>query len=402
MNEARDRKKVRLMFIIDFIYTSVGGTETQLLRLIKHLDRQRFEIHLVSLRATEWLTQNRQRLDCHLKTYDVIKLKNPANLIRFLSLARYIKDTDPDIVITFFPLSNIVAVLAARLGKATIILSTRRDYGLWLNKWSLPLLRFANRYVSGIVANSEIVKSLTGDAESFDASKIHVIYNGLDVLDIRPFKRSARRVLDDLGIPPENKVVGILANLRPMKHHKTLIKAAQRILKVRQDIDFVIVGEGPLRRELEDFTASMKVDAHFHFVGRQEDVLPFLSIFHVGVNCSANEGLSNAIMEYMAYGVPCIVSRAGGNPELVEHGVNGHTFELDDDDTLAQLILRLLDDPENQHRFAERSREIILSRMTTERMIGQYEQYFLQLLSRNSNEGGKGEGIHTRIGRGNL
>jgi L-malate glycosyltransferase len=73
-----------------------------------------------------------------------------------------------------------------------------------------------------------------------------------------------------------------------------------------------------------------------------------LELIDIGVNRSSMEGLSNAIMEYMASGVPCIVSNAGGNPELIENGVNGYTFELDNTSELANHIINLLDNKELQ------------------------------------------------------
>lgn len=374
---------IQLLFIIDFLYTSCGGTETQLLRLIRNLNQDRFHVRLVSLRDTEWIRQNAHALPCAVKTYNVEKLKNPLTMVQFLHLTQYIKHCRPDIVMTFFPLSNIAAVLAARLARVPVILSTRRDYGLWLNPWTLPLLRLANRFISGIVVNSEIVKSLTSKTERVNPSMIRVIYNGLDLIDIRRLKESAPSVCNSLGIPQGHFVVGTVANLRPMKRHNTLLKAAVRILRARKDVHFVLVGDGPLRNELETMARDFGISHYFHFVGRQENVLPFLSIFDIGVNCSANEGLSNAILEYMACGVPCVVSRAGGNPELIEHDANGYTFELDDDCRLAELILRLLDDPETRRRFSEKCRQIVLSRMTTERMVNHYEDYFCRLLAKS-------------------
>ena len=74
----------------------------------------------------------------------------------------------------------------------------------------------------------------------------------------------------------------------------------------------MIVGDGPRRKSLEALCNKVRVSDYIHFVGNQTDIRPYLKLFDVGVNCSANEGLSNAIMEYMLHGVPCIVSEAGG------------------------------------------------------------------------------------------
>jgi glycosyltransferase involved in cell wall biosynthesis len=140
------------------------------------------------------------------------------------------------------------------------------------------------------------------------------------------------------------------------------------------------VGDGPLRKDLATVASALEIGNHIHFMGWQEDVGPFLSVFDIGVNCSANEGFSNAIMEYMTYGVPCIVSDAGGNPELVEHGINGYTFELDNDEELANQIIGLLDNKERQKEFVSKSKQKILEQLTLEKMIDAYDRYFTQIL----------------------
>jgi len=144
-----------------------------------------------------------------------------------------------------------------------------------------------------------------------------------------------------------------------------------------------------LRRGLEDLASDLGISGHVHFVGTQEDVLPFLGILDVGINCSANEGLSNAIMEYMAHGVPCIASRAGGNPELIEHKVNGYLFELDDEKQLSALIAKLLAEQETMKDFASRSKEMILESFTLEKMIEEYDRYFIEILGGTKQKEGR-------------
>lgn len=383
MKASRPIKKIKIIFIIDFIDGITGGTENQLVKLINNLDKRKYDLHLLCLRNTRWILENKRELECNVKTYNIIKLKDPINVFRFIAIVKYIAGIKPDIAMTFFPLSNILGVIASKLANVQVIVSTRRDYGLWLTwltSWSIYLLRFANRFVKGIVTNSQRVKDLTSSKEKFDSSRIQVIYNGLDIEDFSRHTEESHLFKKKLGIPESSKIIGIVANLRPMKRHRTLIKAARQILAVRSDVVFVLVGDGPLRKELVDITAKFGIEEHVRFVGSQLNILPFLSIFNIGVNCSANEGLSNAIMEYMAYGVPCIVSRAGGNEELIDNGVNGYTFELDDDRRLAELIISLLKDKRKQKEFAAKSKEKILDQMSLNQMINEYDRYFSDIL----------------------
>jgi L-malate glycosyltransferase len=381
MKNVKNMKKIRLCIIIDFIYGTIAGTEIQLINLIHGLDPSKYEIYLICLKDTTWLSLNAQNIKCNVKSfsYNPANHKDLINLRVAFELWKYIRSIKPDIVICFFKVSYILGVLVAHMAGVPKIVSTRRDYGLWLDNRSIYLLRFANKYVDKIITNSYLVKRLVTDQERFEPSKIQVIYNGLylDNFSISNVDRHSFKA--EQGIPNENMVVGIVAGLRLMKHHKTFLKAAKRVLSFRSDVDFVLVGDGPLRAELEDLSVRLGIGNRIHFSGWQKDVTPFLSIFDLGVNCSENEGMSNAIMEYMAFEVPCIVTKAGGNTELIENEVNGYTFELHDDRELAKLILELLENPKIRKDFADKAKTFILKECNFEKMLDAYDRLFSNL-----------------------
>lgn len=382
----QDKTKIRILFMIDFFYgLKEGGTENQFIKLIQHLDQSRYEPLLLTLRKTQWIADNEKRLNCSVTSYDLWKIKNPMNIITVMRIIRYMKAVKPHIVITFFPLSNIIGVIAAKLAGVPRIISTRRDYGLWFNaifRGDGFFLKFANKFVDGIIANAYCVQELASLKEHFDKEKIKVIYNGINMENFeRNGQHNDNNIKVSFGIPQDSKVVGIVANLLPMKRHLTLLNAAKHVLSRRRDIHFLLVGGGPLKNDLELYAHELGIEKNVHFGGSHDNVLPFLGVVDIGVNCSANEGLSNAVMEYMASGIPCIVSNAGGNPELVQDGVNGYVFELGNAEHLAARILGLLEDPEKQKEFAKKSREIIATRFTLERMIADYDNYFTRSLS---------------------
>jgi glycosyltransferase involved in cell wall biosynthesis len=363
------------MVIIDFIYDTTGGTENQVLLLLKNIDHSKYEIHLVCLHNTPWLREQFNIQHCVTKAfnYNVFNHADIGNLSSFGAVTRYIRRIKPDIVMTFFPTSYILGVLAARLAGVKNIVSTRRDHGLWLKKGILPLLKFANKFVKMIVTNAEAIKQLVVEEEGFDQNRIHVIYNGIDVKQFLYVYKPNNDIKATLRIPLKNFVIGLVAGLRPMKRHETFLKAAARVLKSRKDVHFILVGDGSTRAELEEMAKEFSIEKHIHFVGWQKDVRPFLSVMDIGLNCSANEGLSNAIMEYMACGVPCIISRAGGNEELIQHGENGYTFELDNADELASLIVDLLNNEQRRTHFALKARAAIEKNFSIEKMVSSYE-----------------------------
>jgi glycosyltransferase involved in cell wall biosynthesis len=351
-------------------------------KLVSNLDRSKYNVKFIALRGTPWLLQHKSLLQCEVKyfDYDGLNQKNIWNLFEFIKICYEIKKIKPDIAIMFFPTSYILGVLAAKLAGVKKIISTRRDLGLWLNKWNNFLFRFVNRYVDGIITNAFEIKNLVIEKEKFPKEKVTVIYNGIDNFYAKIALSDINNLKEQLGINPQGNIVGLVAGLRPMKRLHTFIKAARRVLDKKGDIFFIIIGDGPLREELESMVDSMKLSCNFLFAGWQNPILPYVSLFDIGVNCSANEGFSNAIMEYMNFGIPCIVSRAGGNGELIKDNYNGYLFELDNERELADKIIYLLENESVRKKFISNAKQDILDKYSIANMLIQYDRYFHQLL----------------------
>ena len=371
-------KKIKIIYIIDVFDNDMAGTENQLKKIISGLNKSTFQVHLVCFGNSPWFHKNHLLLECGSTVIEMNRFKRPMTYVSLARLVKFLRNQNPDIVHTFFPVGNSVGVIAARLAGIKNIISSRRDYGEWMNGRYLAATRFANKFVGKIIANSREVKKLTQEKEKICDDKVEVILNGIDTA---LFKKTGRDhdLKRRLNIPHGDKVVGIVANFRPMKHHYTFLKAAVEILKTRKDVSFMLVGQGQLHQEVMAFGKSLGVSHKLCFTGPQTDVLPFLSIMDVGVNCSEGEGLSNAIMEYMATGVPCVVSRAGGNPDLITHEVNGYTFELDDYKSSAELTLRLLNGDVVRDKFIKNAREKIEKELSIERMLLNYEELYINL-----------------------
>lgn len=380
---------MRIVFIIDHFYSDRAGTENQLVKMIRGLSG-RFEIELICFRDSEWLQTRAPALPCGVRIFQIDKFKRAYTYRNLYRLVRHLRATRPNVVHTFFPVANIVGVLCARFARVPRIVSSRRDYGEWMRRHYLAMTRCANRFVHGIVTNSHRVKQLTERIEKVDGRLIEVIYNGIDVSGFASLPRD-EALKRELGIPPANKVIGIVANFRPMKRHETLIHAAKIVLAARSDIDFLLVGADDgivgMRGRTEALAEELGVRARLHFVGSCKDVARYLSIMDVGVNCSEGEGLSNAIMEYMAAGVPCIVSDSGGNPDLVTDGVTGQTFPLGDHETLAHRLLSTLDDHATRQCFAKSARQKLYDEMNMDIMIERFDAFYRSLVGATGSAG---------------
>ena len=216
---------------------------------------------------------------------------------------------------------------------------------------------------------------------------MRVIYNGIELGESPGLGKGEAAIRERYGIEEGSRVVGIVGGLKPMKRHSTFLKAAHLLLAEQPDLLFVIVGDGALRPELEALSRSLGIAERVRFVGSQDKVLQFLKIFDVAVNCSANEGLSNAVMEYMAYEVPCVVSDAGGNSELIRDGLDGLLFELDNETELAEKVLALLGNEARRGEFVRNARARVLHEFNIERMCRSYDVLFSECARETSEEG---------------
>ena len=372
---------MRITLIIDYYAHKQGGTENQLEKIIQGLTG-RFEIELISFRAGEWLDILGRDLNCRIGVFQIDNFKRAYTYRNIFRLIRHLRASRPDVVHTFFPVANIVGVLAARLAQAPVIVASRRDYGEWMKWHYLFVTRIANRFVDRIVTNSNQVKQLTERVERFPGDRITVIYNGIDV-DSFEHLAPDLALKRSLGIPDGHKVAGLIANYRPMKRHETFVRAAQEIIGKRDDIDFLLVGQnsapGKPKEAIQRLVAEQGLGARVHFANAVGNVQNYLSLLDVGVNCSEGEGLSNAVMEYMAAGVPCVVSDSGGNPDLITNGVNGYTFALGDHHDLAQAILRVIDDVDAHQRLTRAAGDKIRNEMSLEAMINRFGRFYLDL-----------------------
>lgn len=209
--------------------------------------------------------------------------------------------------------------------------------GVWYTRGNLRVLRWLAPLVDRVIANSNAVSALVSAREDIAESRISVIYNGLE--DTSSSNRP--EYLDD-RIPPGAPVIGIVANLRPVKRHADLVMAFTRVRQAVPDAHLVIVGHGELEESLRALAASLGVADRVHFLGRVEAPAGVIRRFSVGVLCSESEGLSNALMEYLREGKPAVCTDVGGNPELVIDGENGFLYPVGDEAALAEYLVHLL------------------------------------------------------------
>jgi len=365
---------IKIAFVIDTIESPTAGTEKQLLLLIRHLDRSRFTPYLCALRVSDWMRQHFN--DCELIDMGVpsfSKLSSYANLVRFVS---FLKRQRIDLVQTHFVDGNKVGVIAGRLAHVKGIISTRRNQGYWHNRMEIGILNMLNRWVTVFLANAEDTRQWVGKTEGVALDRVAVIHNALQTTDYRRASDELRLAFRaELAFPPDAVLVGIVANLRPVKAIDLFLRAAQLVAARCPLVRFVVVGEGPDRAPLEELSTNLGVAQVVRFLGKRLDIPEVLGCLDLGVLSSQSESFSNSIVEYLAAGLPVVCTDVGGAREAVFDGVNGFVVASGDHEAMAARIVDILDSGqltvlgENGRREAE-------ERFSLAAIMQRYERFY--------------------------
>ena len=373
--------KINIAYLIDRIPSPNGGTEGQLLMLLKGLDKRKFSPHLICLRGSEWLDNN--PLEIPVMILGVGRLLSFNALKKLFAFRKFCRQNNVDIVQTFFMDSNIFGTIAAKVAGCKINIASRRNAGYKNTRWHLLILRFLRTWTSYYLANSKAAARMAVENERVPQDKIKVIYNGLELEKFRDISFDMRnRQRSQWGIAEDEILVGSVANLRNIKNLDFLIKYAAILCKEFPQLKFVVVGEGPDREKLQKLIDNLAISSRFSLVGRFSDVLPCLAAFDIAVLCSKSESFSNSIIEYMAAGLPVVASNVGGIGEAIEHEKTGLLYEVTDEKEFRDHIRRLINNCEFAQKLGKNARNEAFSKYSVEKMITEYENLYEDFMCR--------------------
>jgi glycosyltransferase involved in cell wall biosynthesis len=174
------------------------------------------------------------------------------------------------------------------------------------------------------------------------------------------------------GFKEGQPLIGIVARLDPVKNHASLLRAMRHVIDTYSDATLLVIGDGPLRKKLEELATDLGLGRGIRFLGMRDDVPALLGALDVLVLCSLSEGLSVSLIEECAAGKPTVATAVGGNAEVVEHGRTGLLVFPGDAGALADAIIALLDDPQRASRLGQAARRKFLAEFTLERMVSHY------------------------------
>ncbi len=300
-------------------------------------------------------------------------------------LLREFRAFRPHIVHTHAAKAGALGRLAARLARVPVTVHT--FHGHVLRGYFNPAIAAAFRAIERALARrtTRIVAISPGQREELLAmgigcpEQMAVVPLGLE---LDPFLESqARRgaLRRHLALPPEAKVLGIVARLVPIKDHATFFAAAARVAQADPALHLVVAGDGPLRGELEALAGSSGLAGRAHFLGWWEDLPALYADLDVLALSSRNEGTPVCLLEAMAAGVAVVATRVGGVPDMVRHGETGLLVPAGDPAALAAAVATLLADPERRLALGLAGRRAVYPAYDVKTLIARVEALYREL-----------------------
>lgn len=367
--------KTKILYIINNL--KQGGAQKNLLEVIGYLDKEKFEPWLAIL-------EKGYEDKCNIvsavtlginRIYDFNGIKGLFKLIKLMRREKF------HIVHSYLFNENIIGSIAGKIAKTPVIITSRRDTGIFLQKkfYYFLMYRLTNLLVDKIICVSKAVKKAILAKEKVNFQKIEVIYNGID---IKKFQVSIDKsqIKSQLGIKEDELVIGIIANFNWVKGHKNFLEAAKAVLKEVPNTKFLFIGDGILKNNLQSIADSLQIADRIIFTGVRNDIPELLSIIDVSINASLSEGMSNAILQSMAAGIPVVATAVDGNLETVIDGVTGMLVPPKSSKDMAEAIIKILKNKELAKEMGSNAKRIVKEKFTLKIMTKNMERLYKSLL----------------------
>ena len=346
----------------------VGGSERQFAALVESISRERFDVHPACLRRVGGLAE---------RLGDIPEFPPGGSLLGLQSqrarwaMLRSMRRNNIAIAHAFDFYSNLMLIPAARLAGIRVI-GSHRQLGDLLTRAQFKAQHWAFQFCDRVVCNSQAAATSLRNG-GLAEHKLEIIPNGLTE---QAFTKCAP------AIPRKEGVVrlGMIARMNSAaKNHAAFLRAAAELLKQCPKVEFVLVGDGPLRPEYEGMAAQLGIKEKILFVGERHDIPAILASLDVSVLISSSESLSNVILESMAAGVPVVATDVGGNPELVKDGETGLLVPPGDEKKLVDALAHLVRDPIARSQYAGKSKEYARANFHMDQVCLRFEQLYLSL-----------------------
>jgi glycosyltransferase involved in cell wall biosynthesis len=357
-----------------------GGAQRQLVTLAQALDKDRFDVTVISFYSGQPLEKE---LDRSAVRFISLAKRGRWDLFVFLRrLIRELRATRPDVVHGYLDIPNLLALFTKPFVHARVVWGIRaveidlRQYD-WLLRAAAKLERLFARFADLIIVNS-VAGFDHHAATGFPAAKMIVVPNGIDTDIFRPDPEAGAKLRAAWGIAEYTKLIGTVGRLDRMKDLPIFLRAAAIVTRERNDVRFVCVGTGPQSYvlKLKELANELGLADRVLWPGARADMTAVYNALAVLVSSSLSESFPNAIGEAMACGVPCVVTDVGDSALIV--GECGIVVPPRDPDALAAGLLSTLETDRSE--IGPKARTRIVENYSVRKMVRLAEESIVSLV----------------------
>lgn len=366
-------RRLRLLCMLDEL--DIGGTEQQILELVRGIDRDRFEPMVCCFRHGR---KAEEIAALGVPVFQIAKShKLDAGII--LRLAKLLREQQIDILQTYLWTANTWGRVAARLAGTQVVVASERNVDIWEQAYKRIIGRSLAGATDKIIANSDAVREYLLDRGGLAPEKVVRIYNGVNFERFeKPFDPMERR--KELGLPEGALLAGVVARVEPAKDHDTLLRALASVRKQTPHLHLAVVGDGRQTERLTALAHELGIGERVHFTGFRTDAAEWIRTFDFSVLSSVKEGLSNTVIESMAAGKPVIATAVGGNPEVIVEGETGFLLPTRQPELFGAAMANLVAAPAKILELGQASKMRVEALFSVEKMVENTTGLYLDLL----------------------
>jgi glycosyltransferase involved in cell wall biosynthesis len=373
----------------------LGGAQEITLFSCRHLDRRRYDVHLITGRGgmLDDEAASIPELDLAFED-DLVREVSPVRDFRCLrSLTRRLRairerSRQPMIVHTHSSKAGILGRWAAFVAGAAVRVHGIHGFGFhpgqrWPVRTVLQVVeQLTAKITHGFCAVSEANLELARNLGLLRGEKPAILLpSGIEPSQYEPRAGEREAVRAEIGVSPSTPLVGMIACLKPQKAPVAFVDVAARVAGRHPAAHFFIAGDGALRASVEERIERTGLRSTFHLLGWRRDVRRLLGAADVLVLTSLWEGLPRVTMQAMAAGKPMVATRVDGTPEAIRDGYNGFLVEPNDIAGFAEQVSRLVGDPELARTMGENARRRV-EEFRADSMLRRLEAFYDELLAR--------------------
>lgn len=390
--EGRIEHPLRIAIVIARL--NVGGPATHVIGLTAGLPHDQFTVRLLAGRegrgeaGMQYLAE-----EMGIRPESVPELSphlGPADIPAFLRLLSIFRAWKPDVVHTHTAKAGAVGRAAARCAGVPVVIHTFHGHVL-RGYFSPPVELFfrliersLTRITDRIVTLSPALRDDLASMGIARPEKISVIPLGMDLKAFRDGAGRRAELRDELGVGPQQPLVGTVGRLVPIKNHRLFLEAARSMVDSGSPVGFVIVGDGELRDSLKAYAVQLGIAERVHFLGWKKDMAPVYAALDVFALTSDNEGTPVAVIEAMAAGVPVAATAVGGVPDVVRDGETGRLVPPGDPRAMSRAWRKALDEKAESERMCGQARREVERQFGRERMISAMAEMYRRLAAEKS------------------